>query len=254
MRRGRRRRSRRRRRARTARRATLPPEGGGLPRRGSRRRRGAGARQDGFPRRESRRTRSTGAREHDATRRARVNARNPGRGQQWRISRAPLRGEKTRERPTWQAMNACACPDRIKSSGERAAKRKVKSHRAPVRVIVSRVVGEINTCDDRRRRLRRSTARRLIVAGAECARRRQERRRRAKGRVETMSFNRLLLVIKQTAFDAYTAQEQLARAAGRALSYDNARMGASRRATTRTCSRWNASRACWLSAARTPPP
>lgn len=40
-----------------------------------------------------------------------------------------------------------------------------------------------------------------------------------------MSFNRLLLVIKQTAFDAYTAQEQLARAAGRALSYDNARMG-----------------------------
>ena len=38
-------------------------------------------------------------------------------------------------------------------------------------------------------------------------------------------FNRLLLVIKQTAFDAYTAQERMARAAGRVLTYDNLRMG-----------------------------
>jgi hypothetical protein len=39
------------------------------------------------------------------------------------------------------------------------------------------------------------------------------------------SFNRLLLVIKQTAFDAYTGQERLARAAGRVLTFDNVRMG-----------------------------
>lgn len=39
------------------------------------------------------------------------------------------------------------------------------------------------------------------------------------------SFNRLLLVIKQTAFDAYTAQERLARAAGRNLTFGNVRMG-----------------------------
>ena len=62
-----------------------------------------------------------------------------------------------------------------------------------------------------------------------------------------MSFNRLLLVIKQTAFDAYTAQEQLARRLLGARCRTTTRgWGASRRATTRTCSRWNASRACWL--------
>ena len=69
-----------------------------------------------------------------------------------------------------------------------------------------------------------------------------------------MSFNRLLLVIKQTAFDAYTAQEQLARAAARALSYDNARMGRLKARHDTHMFQWNASRACWLSAARTPPP
>jgi NAD+ kinase len=39
-----------------------------------------------------------------------------------------------------------------------------------------------------------------------------------------MTFSRLLLVIKQTAFNAYTAQEHLARAAGRALTYAPDRM------------------------------
>ena len=39
------------------------------------------------------------------------------------------------------------------------------------------------------------------------------------------SFHRLLLVIKQTAFDAYTAQEQLARAAGRSFHFSPVRMG-----------------------------
>ena len=37
-------------------------------------------------------------------------------------------------------------------------------------------------------------------------------------------FNRLLLVIKQTAFASYTAREELAQAAGRALRFDHARM------------------------------
>jgi hypothetical protein len=38
------------------------------------------------------------------------------------------------------------------------------------------------------------------------------------------SMNRLLLVIKQTAFDSYTAQEVLARTAGRMLTFDRVRM------------------------------
>ena len=38
-----------------------------------------------------------------------------------------------------------------------------------------------------------------------------------------VSFNRLLLVIKQTAFDAYKAQEAIATAAGQAV-FDPARM------------------------------
>ena len=37
-------------------------------------------------------------------------------------------------------------------------------------------------------------------------------------------FNRLLLVIKQTAFASYTAREELAQAAGRTLRFDHARM------------------------------
>ena len=37
-------------------------------------------------------------------------------------------------------------------------------------------------------------------------------------------FNRLLLVIKQTAFASYTAREELAQAAGRTLRFDHAAM------------------------------
>jgi NAD+ kinase len=38
-------------------------------------------------------------------------------------------------------------------------------------------------------------------------------------------YNRLLLVIKQTAFASYTAREELARVAGQTLKFDHARMG-----------------------------
>ena len=39
-----------------------------------------------------------------------------------------------------------------------------------------------------------------------------------------MSYRRVLVLIKQTAFDAYTAQQRIAAAAGHTLSYEAVRM------------------------------
>ena len=49
--------------------------------------------------------------------------------------------------------------------------------------------------------------------------------RRPKTRSAMSKYNRLLLVIKQTAFASYTTREELARVAGQTLRFDHARMG-----------------------------
>ena len=42
--------------------------------------------------------------------------------------------------------------------------------------------------------------------------------------MQSMSYRRVLVLIKQTAFDAYTAQQRIAAAAGHTLSYEAVRM------------------------------